>query len=249
MADRRSRLAVRPIAAALAALSLAGCAADYVGEDWQCPLAQGSVCASVAAADPAVSQMQVPKTLVPETRAAAAAGADCGSGCSPLAWLAGLFTGPAGSGQGEPDRADAGRDVEVGVVRPVDAKRISAAPAVDAPAATAGEAPSAAASLPAPESRPGETGDGRAAAAGHSASGGSAAGSPARVSAAIAAEDRAPTPVAGDTGGDPAAGDGALRTGEVVARIWIAPFVDAEGIYREGSWVRAVITPAAWRLP
>ena len=39
-----------------------------------------------------------------------------------------------------------------------------------------------------------------------------------------------------------------LRTGEVVARIWIAPFVDAGGVYREASWVRAVLEPAGWRL-
>ncbi len=40
-----------------------------------------------------------------------------------------------------------------------------------------------------------------------------------------------------------------LRTKERIARIWIAPYVDAKGIYREGNWVRAVIRPAGWRLP
>ena len=40
-----------------------------------------------------------------------------------------------------------------------------------------------------------------------------------------------------------------LRTGEVVARIWIAPFVDADGVYREASHVRVVLEPAGWRLP
>ena len=39
-----------------------------------------------------------------------------------------------------------------------------------------------------------------------------------------------------------------FRTDEVVARIWIAPFVDADGVYREASWVRAVLEPAGWRL-
>ena len=39
-----------------------------------------------------------------------------------------------------------------------------------------------------------------------------------------------------------------LRTDEFVARIWIAPFVDADGVYREASWVRAVLEPAGWRL-
>ena len=41
---------------------------------------------------------------------------------------------------------------------------------------------------------------------------------------------------------------GDLRTDEVMARIWIAPFVDADGVYREASWVRVVLEPAGWRL-
>ena len=40
-----------------------------------------------------------------------------------------------------------------------------------------------------------------------------------------------------------------LRTPEVVGRIWIAPYVDANGVYREASWVRAVLEPARWRRP
>ena len=47
--------------------------------------------------------------------------------------------------------------------------------------------------------------------------------------------------------GDGPSGD-ALRTDEVVARIWIAPFVDADGVYREASHVRVVLEPAGWRL-
>ena len=41
---------------------------------------------------------------------------------------------------------------------------------------------------------------------------------------------------------------GDLRTYEVVARIWIGPFVDADGVYREASHVRVVLEPAGWRL-
>ena len=52
---------------------------------------------------------------------------------------------------------------------------------------------------------------------------------------------------AGTAADSPAAGD--LRTGEVVARIWIAPFVDAHGVYREASHVRVVLEPAGWTLP
>ena len=51
---RRPSLAV----IALAALVLAGCSSGHVGEDWQCPLAAGGSCASVAAADPAVPDRQ-----------------------------------------------------------------------------------------------------------------------------------------------------------------------------------------------
>ena len=53
----RARVRRAPVAAAAAAaavLALAGCSSTHVGESWQCPLAQGSECTSVAAADPAV---------------------------------------------------------------------------------------------------------------------------------------------------------------------------------------------------
>ncbi len=40
-----------------------------------------------------------------------------------------------------------------------------------------------------------------------------------------------------------------LRTKERIARIWIAPYVDMSGVYREGHWVRVVVRPARWRLP
>ena len=42
----------------------------------------------------------------------------------------------------------------------------------------------------------------------------------------------------------PAPADENFRTKER-----IAPFVDAEGVYREGGWVRVVVEPASWRLP
>ena len=50
---------------------------------------------------------------------------------------------------------------------------------------------------------------------------------------------------------EPASGNaqaGDLRTDETVARIWIAPFVDADGIYREAAHVRVVLEPAGWRI-
>ena len=38
----------------MAMLAITGCAGTHVGDDWQCPMAQGEICASVSAADPAV---------------------------------------------------------------------------------------------------------------------------------------------------------------------------------------------------
>ena len=42
----------------------------------------------------------------------------------------------------------------------------------------------------------------------------------------------------------PTPADENFRTKERIARIWIAPFVDAEGVYREAGWVRVVVEPA-----
>ena len=182
----RNRIARRmsaPLPAAMAALGMAGCAVTHVGEDWQCPVAQGVQCASVAAADPAVQHPVAPglsETARPLSASRTADGArescvPCVARSKPFAWLAGLFRCDAGSGE---DR-----------VRGVDAADTEAAasPPVAAEAAGAGQADAA---------------------------------SPA-----------------------------ALRSPERIARVWIAPFVDADGVYREGAWVRVVIAPAAWKLP
>ena len=47
-------LAGMSVAALMGALALAGCSSGNIGESWQCPLAKGGSCDSVAAADPAV---------------------------------------------------------------------------------------------------------------------------------------------------------------------------------------------------
>ncbi len=47
------RTAARVLVGTLVALALGGCAATNVGNTWQCPLVQGSVCARVAEVDPA----------------------------------------------------------------------------------------------------------------------------------------------------------------------------------------------------
>ena len=181
----RRRSAIRK-SALVATLVLAGCGSDHVGDSWQCPLAEGGSCASVAAADPAVpvagggtvlgeplwkrhsSSLDAPEDSV--------CSKGCGDGSGPFGWLGRLF----GSGQdldAGPDTADAAPEIL---------------------ASTLAE--------PASETLPAE-------------------------------------PMSVRDG----AGDGNLRTGEVVARIWIAPFVDGNGVYREAGHVRVVLEPAGWR--
>ena len=193
-APRRAALT----AAVFAGLLLAGCSSGHIGEDWQCPLAAGGSCASVAAADPAVPKAgAVPATgqplrLLPrdaETERADPSTAEprlCNAGCGfdPFAWLARLF----GVSDDSAPRSDG-----------------NAKPATDDSAVAA-----------TPDAR--------------------------------SADSAAALPAATGSGDDgPQADD--LRTGEVVARIWIAPFVDADGIYREATHVRVVLEPAGWRLP
>ena len=154
---------------AAAGVLLAGCSATHVGESWQCPLAQGTSCTSIAEADPAVpAGAGRPAVLFGEplhgARRPPDGDAACDDACEPFAWLRGLF----GTGTGD--------DV--------------------------GPLPSAA---PAP----------------------------------VATTEPSAAPV----------DDTSQRTPEVLGRIWIAPFVDADGIYREAHWVRVVLEPAGWKLP
>ena len=198
-ATKHPRRMARP-AAALTALLLAGCSSGHVGESWQCPLADAGTCDSVAAADPAVPDLDTARHTVlgeplwrvrgGETRTApqradTACEEDC-AGFDPFGWLARLFA---------PESADREKTAATGPVR-----------------------------LLPPKTPP--------------------SAGPSEASAALPAEpDAAKThPVAED----PPGAD--LRTDEVVARIWIAPFVDAGGVYREASWVRVVLEPAGWRL-
>ncbi len=207
--NRAPRVTAIP-AAAVAALLLAGCSSGHVGEDWQCPLAAGGSCASVAAADPAVPKAGSaqamaagrPIRLLPrendadgiatppawepgqasmETRSCKA---ECGF--DPFGWLARLFDG------GDDDGRPGGGNAEPTTV--------------DSAAAVAATS----------KSRSGDSG-----------------------AAALPADSA--------YGDDDPGADGP-RTGEVVARIWIAPFVDGDGVYREASHVRVVLEPAGWRL-
>ena len=225
---RAPRQAAIP-AATLAALLLAGCSTGHIGESWQCPLAEGGTCDSVAAADPAVPDPKAGGTAVlaeplwrvrgdelPETPPVTDCATACSAAFDPFAWLARLFGGgdpgsSSGAGGGKAaDRAEPG-----------DAMAAAAGPSTANPSAPGDAAREAepAASSTAPEGAEHEAED--------------------PATALLPAEpDAAPD--------GPEAGD--LRTDEVVARIWIAPFVDADGVYREASHVRVVLEPAGWRV-
>ena len=163
-------------------LLLAGCSATHVGESWQCPLAQGASCTSIAEADPAVpagaagGAVLFGEPLQGDRRPVDGAAA-CDRDCSPLAWLRGLFV--------------AGPHDDTALLPP------------EAPAAVAVTGSATGAGGEAPSTEPDSAG----------------------------------------------AADASLRVPEVLGRIWIAPFVDADGIYREAHWVRVVLEPAGWKLP
>ena len=188
--NTRRRL-LAPAMTAVAALTLAGCAVTHVGEDWQCPPAQGTHCASVAAADPMVRRLagagdpaaeraerQAPVPASGRSGEAAGNGGvrDCPVFCRPFRWFARLLKA----------------DVEG------DAAELSIAP------------------------KP----------AGNDA----------------VTDERADKGKRSGAADEPPR-DAALRRPETVGRVWIAPFVDGDGVYREGAWVRIVIAPAAWGRP
>ena len=162
------RAGARQALVAAAVLVLGGCSATHVGDSWQCPVAQGAACTSVAEADPAVKTAEKAREAAipeppgqPEADDAERSGRACAENCGPLAWLAKWFTVPD-----EPQ--DGAGPVE--------------------PAATS------------PSEEPSD------------------------------------------------ASRQSVRTKERIARIWIAPFVDPDGVYREGHWVRTVVEPSRWRL-
>ena len=154
---------LRAFAMLLWVLLLAGCAgSSHVGESWQCPIAQGTACASVSEADPAATTTAETRETTPPATIHPRETTEITGLRGLLAWLVKLF------------RLDEENDGEVATAEP-----LFAMPGSEPP--------------------------------------------------------------------DPA--DETLRTKERVARIWIAPFVDEEGVYREAGWVRVVVEPARWRLP
>ena len=196
---RAPRRTAMPTLALLAALALAGCSRGHVGESWQCPLATGGSCGSVAAVDPAVPEtaggavldapLWKPRDNAPGASDAfegTACTANCGHGSGPFGWLGRLLGGE--DGEGRDAARDSGLVLEGGTSESVESASDSLA------------------------------------------------------SSALPAE---PALALHDTDGNGPDRDG-LRTDEVVARIWIAPFVDGNGVYREAGHVRVVLEPADW---
>ncbi len=101
----RRRMSAAMLATTLGALALAGCSSGHVGDTWQCPLAEGGACDSVAAADPAVPDAGAARRPLlaeplwrqragePGPPAPAPCEEECGGGFDPFGWLMRLFGG------------------------------------------------------------------------------------------------------------------------------------------------------------
>ena len=226
--ERRNRMthSIRPwrgprvVAGAAVLAALAGCSSTHVGESWQCPLAQGGI----------VHERR--------RRRSGGAGARRRSDGPARAALPGARRrkpgARSGGGAGPKDPAIANaapspgwRGCSARIRKPAMIR-----PARNPPRRYPRSGPGAA--LPA------STGERPA---------GDRQVDKGSVNEAPVHDDPAP----GDTAAIEAAamdtpGDD-LREAEIVGRIWIAPFVDGDGIYREAGWVRLVIAPARWRLP
>ena len=89
-----NRTALRALAGVAVVLGLGGCAATHVGNSWECPLAQGSVCARVAEADPAAAAASgsgIGEAVASE-RVRSTLEATCRGGCRPFGWLRRAFS-------------------------------------------------------------------------------------------------------------------------------------------------------------
>ena len=222
------------------ALLLGGCATSHIGSEWPCPASQGMSCTSVSAADPArAPAVDAPAVDAPAVDAPAG-GAVVGGGVAgggvaggdypeenqrPLYWP---------EGNGEIARArKSGKDTNRASERCLEGCRpfewlgrlTGIAPRPERGAASGEGSESTPAD--APENAREEN------------------ALPESPSAGLADLPPAGAPFAGPAD-LPSAG---LRTEEVVGRIWIAPYVDGNGVYHEASWVRVVLEPARWRLP
>ena len=206
----------------LGALALGGCSATHVGDAWQCPLSQGHACTSVAGADPAVVKAAERKILPPSV---------------PL-YLWTQSAAPAATNKPAPDcaatcnpfawfaRLFEKREDDAGSGGDGTENGSSGADESGAKQITGGSGQTNIVPVPT------QTAAARA----------DPSAPDSKTSTPVLAASTsltAPLPPAGDD----------LRTAEVIGRIWIAPFVDAEGVYHEAGWVRAVLEPSGWRLP
>ncbi len=196
--NTRRRL-LAPAMAAAVAVMLAGCTATHIGEDWQCPPAQGTQCTSVAAADPMVKRLAGGGLLAGERAGTQAPIAALGDGHHGAPGTS-IEAGGDGIGRNCPPLCRAFR--WFARLLETDAEGDAAEPSA----------------APAPAEHD--------AAADEHADKGKRSG----------AADEPPR-------------DAALRRPETIGRVWIAPYVDGDGVYREGAWVRIVIAPAAWGRP
>ena len=243
------RRAPAPAIMAFAALTLAGCGTTHIGEDWQCPPAQGARCVSVAAADPvARGSNPAARGGGPVARGSGSVARGSGSaaqGSEPAMRGADSSVRSAGwAMEGSPGNMEI-----VGPPRPSGGPSAHGQPVPAKPDAEnrAGRREGCAVCRPfaflARLLRGGSAGGGNPGAGpadsgpadSASADGGPVSGAP--------GEEEAQDPIAPD--GPAAHAD--LRAPERIGRVWIAPYVDAGGVYREASWVRIVIAPADWK--
>ena len=232
------RRALAPAMLAFAALALAGCATTHIGEDWQCPPAQGARCISVAAADPAArgsnpaARGSNPAARGGDSSLRSAGRAMEGSpGNMEIVGPPRPSGGSSAHGQPVPAKPDAGdragRREGCAVCKPFAfLARLLRGGSAGGGDPGGGPADGASAESTSVESTSVE----RA-----SADGGAAVVGPG---------DEEPQ---GTAAADAAAADADLRAPERIGRVWIAPYVDADGVYREASWVRIVIAPADWK--
>ena len=204
------------------ALLLGGCATSHIGSEWPCPASQGTPCTSVSAADPA----RAPAVDAP---------------------AGGRVAGDAVTGGDYPEGS------QRPLYRPDDNAEIARARKSGKDSRSASErclggcrpfAWLGRLTGIAPRSE------------GDTASGEGSESTPADAPENEREENALPqSPSAGPADLPPAGVLSAglpparLRTEEVVGRIWIAPYVDGNGVYHEASWVRVVLEPARWRLP
>ena len=205
------------------ALLLGGCATSHIGSEWPCPASQGTPCTSVSAADPA----RAPAVDAPA--GGRVAGNAVAGGDYPEESQRPLYEP---DGNAEIARArKSGKDSRSASERCLGGCR---------PFAWLGRLTG---NAPGPEGSESTIADEPENAREENAL-------PESPSAGPADLHPADLPPAGVPSAGPAdllsAG---LRTEEVVGRIWIAPYVDGNGVYHEASWVRVVLEPARWRLP